>query len=433
MSDMRLKISMKASVGFQSYLSSVLTLIFLILNLIFVRIQIEILGVDRYGMLVLLLSVFGMVGLLNMGIGTALIRFYSECRSVYWTIFAFIFVLIFCLAVILIFFGSFFYVKVFNVIGVKNEGLTVLSFWGLGLVGISRLMGNILTSYWIAKIDFFRFKLVSFINYNLPILLILLFVYYWNSLNFGIFFSGIANLLFVLTIFGYVLFSEVRNLKIKFPSNGIRRHMKFFLKEAIQFQILSIMNNVSTPLINVLINLFFGLHFVSYFDISLKFLRVTRQIIVSYVEPLFSQIIALHSKQKYKLIRFFVNKYTKRLLILSSFYVILILLFSKMILSLWIGRELASKVFLNIYILSFGFAINISSSALYYFFLAIPDYRKYVLYHQLVLFLLPILTFIIQDINFTQYLYVYSAAYIIASLYLFFIYLKLKIVKGRPI
>lgn len=410
----------------QGSISSVLTVLLLGLSLLFVNWQINILGIKKYGLLVLLLSVFGTINMLNIGVGTAIVNYYSkygEDKSVFWSIFITSFVAILLVSIFILGISSVFYQSIFNALGVEKENLNLMAFYGFSLIGISRLLSSITASYWTATVDFLKLKLFGFVNIYFSITIILILYMYGFSLNDSLLYAGGLNFIFICIITLKIVMSSITISDLDIISN-IRGNIKEFILNAFQFQGLSIINNLSNPVINILINTHFGLQAVSLFDIALKLLRSGRQIIVSATEPFFGKMTQLHNKDKQRLMQLLVFKYTKYMMIMALIYVITTFLFSKYILTVWMGSEIAQETYTIVNFVSIGFAINIVATIIYNKYLAIRSFRKYVLYHQLVLLLLSVLPFLFPIDSLKIYSIFYSIAFIISSIYLLSVFYK---------
>jgi len=410
----------------QGSISSILTVLLLGLSLLFVNWQINILGIEKYGLLVLLLSVFGTINMLNVGVGTAIVDYYSkygEDKSVYWSIFIASFVTILLVSIFILGISSVFYQSIFNALGVEKENLNLMAFYGFSLIGISRLLSSITASYWTATVDFLKLKLFGFVNIYFSLTMILIFYWYGLTLNDSLLYSGILNFIFILFITLNIIVSSTTIRSLNIASN-LKKHFKEFLSNGLQFQGLAIINNLSNPIINLMINTYFGLQAVSLFDIALKLLRSGRQIIVSATEPFFGKMTQLENKNKKHLMQLLVLKYTKYMMIVTMLYIAVAILFSKYILTVWMGEDIAQETYKIVNVASIGFGINIVVSIIYNKYLAIKTYRKYILYHQLLLILLSILPFLLDIRTLKEYSFYYSAAFVISSIYLLGVFYK---------
>lgn len=380
----------------------------------------------QYGLLVLLLSVFGTINMLNVGVGTAIVDYYSKYgkdKSIFWSIFIVSFLAILFISIFILSISSLFYQSIFNALGVEKEQLNLMAFYGFSLIGISRLLSSITSSYWVATVDFLKLKLFGFINIYFSITMILIF--YWAGLTFNdsLFFAGILNFFIICLVTLKVIISSVtiQNLHI---ISDTKKHFKEFITNGFQFQGLSIINNVSNPIINVLINTHFGLQAVSLFDIVLKLLRSGRQIIVSATEPFFGKMTQLHNQDKRLLMRLLVLKYTKYMMIIAILYIAVTVILSKYILTIWMGANITQETFKIANIVSIGFGINIVTAIIYNKYLAIRTFRKYVLYHQLLLLLFSTLPFLLEINTLEKYSIYYSVAFTVSSIYLLGIFYK---------
>jgi len=377
-----------------------------------------------YGLIVLLLSVFGTINMLNVGVGTAMVNYYSKYgkdKTVFWSIFFASFLFLLTVSTVLLGVSSFFYQPIFNALGVGNEGLNIMAFYGFALIGISRLLSSITLSYWTAKVDYLKLKLFGFINVYLSIALILIFFSANVHINNSLFYAGVINFIFIMFITLQIVMRHANLMRLPIIAN-IKVHIKEFMLNGLQFQGLSIINNLSNPIINVFINTQFGLEAVSLFDIALKLLRSGRQIIVSATEPFFGKMTQLHNQNKKILIRLLVMKYTKYMMGIALIYFLVTVLLSRYILTLWMGLEVAQEVYKIVNIIAIGFAVNITTSIIYNKYLAIQSFRKYILIHQLILLLMTILPLLVPLETLYRYSIMYSFAFIVSSLYLLIIF-----------
>lgn len=410
----------------QGSISSALTIIFLILSLLFVKLQINILGIETYGLLVLLLSVFGTINMLNIGIGSAMVEYYTKYgqdKSVFWSLYIASFLVVFGISFIILAISSIFYQSVFNLLGVGTVNLDLFAFIGFSLIGVSRVLGTIVSSYWIAKVDFLILKTFGFLNTYISIGIILLLYGYGNTLNISIFYAGLINIIFIVIVIYKVVFTSVSLKKLKLAFTA-KKHFREFIKNGMQFQGLAVINNISNPIINVMISNNLGLEAVSLFDIALKLLRSGRQIIVSITEPFFGKITQLHNQNQKRLIQLLTIKYTKYLMIIAVIYLVTTILFSKYLLIFWVGIEITEKTYAIVNIVALGFAVNIVASIVYNKYLAIKRLRKYILIHQLLLLLFSILPFVLNIKSLEEYALYYSFAFVISSSYLLNIFYK---------
>ena len=408
----------------QGTISSVLTVLLLVLSLLFVNWQVNVLGMKMYGLLILLLSAFGTINMLNVGIGTAMVNYYSKYgqdKTVFWSIFSTSFLFLLIISTVILTISSLFYQSIFNALGVGQEGLDIMAFYGFALIGISRLLSSITTSYWTAKVDYLKLKLFGFINIYLSITFILIFYSVNISINASLFYAGVINFIFIVSITLQIIIRHTNLLTLPIATS-IKLHAKEFMMNGLQLQGLSIINNISNPIINVLVNTQFGLEAVSLFDIALKLLRSGRQIIVSATEPFFGKMTQLHNQNKKLLMRLLVIKYTKYMMGIALIYALATFLLSHYILTVWIGLEIADEVYKIVNIIAIGFAVNITTSIIYNKYLAIQSFRKYILIHQLLLLLMATLPLLISIESLYNYSFMYSFAYIVSSLYLLFIF-----------
>lgn len=396
-----------------------MTVVLLLSSLILIKLQILILGIEIYGILTLLLSIFGTVNLMNFGFGSALVKSFTltKDKSLYWGMFimlSFFFLLITITILIII---SPFYNNLFSFIGIKKEmNLNILSFYGVGLIGISRLLGTIVSSYWQAKINFFKLKSFNFINTYISIAIILILYYYEFNLNFILFFSGTVNVIFILSLIIYLLFNN------SFTFSVIQlvtiKDLKSLGLESKDFFLIQITNNLLNPIINIGLARSIGMEAVSLFDITTKFLRAGRQIIVSYSEPFFGLATQLLNENKHFELKKEFIKNSKIMLFFSIAFVLFGYLFSNLLVTLWVGSDISNKIDYAIKIILVGFSFNIASSIIYYLFLAKKNYRIHVVVHQFIQLLILSLIFLLPISTLNDFAILFSLAYLISGVYI---------------
>ena len=398
-----------------------MTVVLLLLSLIFIKLQISILGIETYGVLTLLLSVFGTVNLMNFGFGSALVKSFTltNDKSLYWGMFVILSLFFLLLTVIILATISPFYSSLFSFFGIKKEmNLNIYSFYGVGLIGISRLLGTIVSSYWQAKIDFFKLKLFNFINIYISVIIIIILFYNKVDLNFILVFSGLVNILFIIVLIIYLLFSNSFNFSvIKVVTLNDLKSLGLDSKD---FFLIQITNNLLGPIINIALAKNIGMEAVSLFDIANKFLRAGRQIIVSYSEPFFGLATKLINKKMHLRLKkeFIIN--SKIMISLSIVFILFGYFFSNLIVTLWIGVDIAGKIDYVIKIILIGFGINIASSITYYYFLAKKNYRKYIITHQFIQLFILSLVFILPINSLNEFANLFSLAYSISGLFIIF-------------
>jgi len=401
--------------------SSFITIALLLLSLLFINLQIYCLGMELYGLLVLLLSLFGTINFINLGLGSALVSYYTNSgkdRSIFWSMFfaSFMFFLFLSLTIIIII--SFQYKYIFSFLGIKGYPLNLYAFYGLALIGISKLLMTIASSYWQAKVDFVKLKFYSFLNVYLPITIIVVLYSFKKNFNLSLFFAGISNILFIFAMAIYIFFRNNQIFKIRIN----RSLIKGFLKVGFQFQGIAIIRAFSNPVLNLLINKNFGLIYVSYFDIALKLLRATRQIIVAASEPFFGKLTELNNRNKKLLIKLITIKYTKIITVISILFLAFNIIFSRIILNLWVGEYLSNNTYTIVNIISIGFAFNIASSVIYNYFLVSLHGRKHVFIHQLILLAMLFVIYFLNVINLKYFCWLLASSYSVSALYLFFVF-----------
>lgn len=398
-----------------------MTVIILLTSLIFVKLQVSILGIEIYGVLTILLSVFGTLNLMNFGFGSALVKSFTlkKDKSLYWGLFSILSFIFLISTFIILFITSPFYNNFYSFIGIKESlNLNILSFYGVGLIGVSRLLSTIVSSYWQAKIDFFKLKLFNFINTYISIIIIIS-LYNKLNINYILITSGIVNLLFIVLSIIYLLYRN--SITISQIKQVTLNDLKSLGNESKDFFFIQITNNLLNPIVNIGLAKTLGIEAVSLFDIANKFLRAGRQIVVSYSEPFFGIATQLVNEKKYQNLKNVFLKNSKIILSFSISFVLFGFLVTNLFVTSWVGSEIANKIDSVIKIILIGFGVNIATSVIYFFFLAQKKYRKYVVIHQFIQLVIILFVFVLPIDSLNNFAYLYSLAYFISGLYIYFI------------
>jgi len=406
----------------QGWVSILMTVVLLLLSLLLVKLQISILGIEFYGVLTLLLSIFGTINLMNFGFGSALVKSYSltNDKTQYWGLLIILSSFFFLVSFTILLITSPFYANFYSFVGIKKEiGLNLLSFIGIGLIGISRLLGTIISSYWQAKIIFFKLKLFNFLNTYISISIILVLVFFKVNINTILFTSGIVNILFVTLLTLFLLYSNAQKLSV--IKMITLKDIKVLSLDSKDFFLIQITNNLLNPIINIGLAKNLGMEAVSLFDIANKFLRAGRQIIVSYSEPFFGIATKFLNEKKHLKLKNEFIKNSKIMLAFSMAYIIFGFLFSNYIVSLWVGTSIANQIDYVIKIILIGFGINIATSIIYYYFLAEKAFRKYVVIHQFIQLAILSLIFVLPLSTLNNFANLFSFAFLISGIYIIII------------
>lgn len=401
--------------------SSIATLFFIGCTLLIVSVQIKILGVANYGIVVLLISVFGAINILNLGAGSALVSHYSshETKSLYWGLYSFVFFAIAFIALSISLIGSLFSEKIFNLLSIgKNFDVVVHAYWGAVLIGTSRLLSSIITSYWVATIEYVKLKVFGFLFINISVLSIIILFYAGFSIEESIFYAGVINIMTVFASFFAIVFTKIGKEGIRLEYSELKR----LFADCVSFQSISILSTLATPLLNGLINNKFGLSHVSYFDVAIRLLTAGRQVLVSAIEPFFSAMTKLHNLQKKKMAYLITKKYTYFAILLSFAFMVGSYIASPIILTLWLGEEIASHSIAIVRMLSIGFAFTISTAVIYRSLLSFKYGRKIVLRYQVIILSSLVAMFFIEFDTSTipKFSYLYSFVIAMSCLYLMF-------------
>lgn len=400
----------------QALISSSLTFILLILGLLLVSLQIKILGVEHYGLLVLILSLSSTINTLNFGFGSSLVIYYHN-KKLFWKLLNILTLFFLSIGLIIIFIVALFSEEIYNLLGIDSYSNYLLI--SIIIISISRLIGSFITTIWIAKVDYTKVKLFGFFNTYISLIGIVLFFYFENDFEKAIIYSSIINFTLILITYIYLL---IKNDMINRYIISIEKtQIKDFFSTSLQFQGITLINILIEPLIFILINKNFDLATITYFDLAFKMIKAGRQVIVSLVEPFFGKIVELNKKGKNILVNLLVKKYTKILIPISLIFIIGTFLLSEIVLSIWVGSDIALKSFYIANILSIGYASNILSSIIYYKLLAIKETRKLIFYSQLLVIIILLLSLLITFDHMINLIYVLTFAYCTSSVYLILI------------
>jgi len=409
----------------QGAISSIMTFLLLGLTFLLVSAQIKILGVEHYGMLVLLLSVFGTVNLINMGIGSSLVSYYTkhESKDIFWNLYLWIFIIFSVLAFIVVILGSLFYKEIFNVLSLGNHNLNIFAYFGAGIIGISRLLSTIVGIYWAVTVNFLLLRIFDFLSFNISLFSIIILYPIRDNFNEVLFISSIINLVAIIVTFICVMYfrSGIENLR---PD---KKEFKSLFITSLEFQGISIVSSLARPLLNTLINTKLGLNYTTYFDIAIRLLTAGRQVIVAATAPFFSVMTQLNNKNKKRYMYLLIKKYTFYNMVAAVIFLAGTYIFSYFILSIWVGKEMADNTIYLVKIISIGITFNISSAVIYNSFLSFRSGRLHVFIHQ---FILVAATVIMMLLNFTdanELAMYYSLSLFIGAIYLFIVFRRLNI------
>lgn len=411
----------------QGKINSFLTTLMMLFGFVLVTLQIKVLGLELYGLLVLMLSIFSSINLFNVGFGAATIDSFSkygEDKSIFWSLVVAIIIVMLLISSTVFFVASFFFEGLFLLIGVANNQLDITGFYGLSLIAISKLLGMIISSYWMAAVDFFKLKTFSFVNTYISGVLIVLI--YLSDFSFGdsLMYAGICNFIFVTLVIVLTIPNET-----DITLSKAKKEFKNFFINGFQFQGIAIVGSISNPIINILINTTFGLQSVSFFDICMKLLRSGRQILVSFSDPIFGEITRLGNNKQSLEMHKIVKNNMRLMVILSIVYSISAIYLSYYFLSIWVGIAIAKETFEIVNIISIGYAFNIATSGIYYRCIAIKRSRTYAFYHELILMTMSIIPFLLPIGSLVEYSIYYSFAYILGGAYILLVFYKrLKVV-----
>lgn len=309
---------------------------------------VEKLGVERYGIYILVTSLFGYYGILDLGIGQGLIKFVSErtnpgkktevisgIRSAFWVQFA-----IGLIASSLLYFNSTGISKLLNV-GAQNvvETSQIIKLASLGFLfsSISAIFSSSLMGLQLYDIT----SKVDALN-NVAINIISLAVLYLvpNSDLYQLVFITVLSSSVTAVFYYYILQKKISGLTLKFELH-LQLLIQFF-KFSIHIFFSKIANLFAGYIVKFIISIYVGPAAVTYFTVPAKLVGAFGGILSSAANTLMPYISVLQAELRYEKI--------KSVLLSVSFFfsaiaipvALFISVFSKPILSVWMGQEFAS-------------------------------------------------------------------------------------------
>lgn len=319
----------------------------LFVGLAAIPILIEMLGVTRFGILTLAWVFIGYANIFDFGISRAGVKFISDCIGennetdiplIFWTLTIVLFFVGIIIAIILYLISS----DLVPFIVEANDGLKIEVLYVIHIIAITLpvvlLISGInayLTAYqsfkWISSIQVFN----GILNYLLPVAVLLLYD--------GLIPVMITLFMIKVLILGLYIYSIRRpSLKsVSLPTFSFR-----YMKEMVKYGGWVSVSNVLSPLVDYIdrfyITFIMGASVVAYFTTPMDVLFKLGIIPVSIVAVLFPVVSNLSSTNKDKAIRFTVTGTNLTLIVLFPVAIIL-QLFAKELLDLWVGSEFAEN------------------------------------------------------------------------------------------
>lgn len=329
------------------------------------------LGAEQYGIWVLLISTVGMMGVLNLGIGDALVKFVSEyyaqkdLRAVNYFV-GNSFLIYSMISTVVVFLGFFALPHCVVFLGVKQPYVeTAVFILRIAIFGfvINMLTMNALAIFKAIQRYDISSKVTMLTNTIKTVAMITLLY-----LGFGLKGMVIANvggitLGLILTVFLLKRYVPEVSLRVSFNIEVMR---KIFGFSCYSF-LMGLSNIIKANVGNILVGRFLGPEYVPY-------LSVTRQVSVKILEgvssvatvlfPLFSSLNGVSQIVQIKSLFVHASKF---ITILGFTIGTTMFIFSNAILTIWISEEFAAAANLPFRLLTIGFTFASTAAIAYYF------------------------------------------------------------------
>jgi O-antigen/teichoic acid export membrane protein len=347
-----------------------------ILVFISIPLFIKMLGVDAYGIFVLV-SVIGNLNIFtNIGLNTSLIKYISEqgkCSESDKDIlvsFILYFLIVIPVSLTVLVFSDFILVNILNIPGNYINDSVYLFFY-LIIANSLLMLGQIATSILDSQQKIFLTNTLQII-YNL-LYWGLIFVFLLMKL--GLKEIGLPILISAIVWFFLVNYYAYKNwgkINIFIAFSDFKRIAKKQTALGFQVYLSGLIGFFNEPLTKILISQFLGVSFVSFFDIALKIRNQLWGLFGKIFHPLTPYISQLHDKSK---INSIINDMEKKILLLSIPVVVIIIFIIKPFITLWIGKNVEIISLSCIFVVS-GYLLFSISVLPVYVFLMIKGYPK---------------------------------------------------------
>jgi O-antigen/teichoic acid export membrane protein len=338
---------------------------------------IKMLGIDSYGIFVLV-SVIGNLNIFtNIGLNTSLIKYISEqgkCRESDNDIlvsFILIFLIIVPVTSLALIFNSFILVNILNIPDNYINDSTYLFFY-LIIANSMLMLGQIATSVLDSQQKIFLTNTLQ-IFYNL-LYWGLIFIFLLTGL--GLKEIGIPILISAVIWYFLVNFYAYKSwgrIEINISLKDFKRITKKQTALGFQVYLSGLIGFFNEPLTKILISQFLGVGFVSFFDIALKIRNQLWGLFGKIFHPLTPYISKLQDKEKIKDI---INDLEKKILLFSIPIVVIIIFSIKPFITLWIGRDIDIISISCIFVVSGYMLFSITVLPVYVFLMVKGNPKK---------------------------------------------------------
>lgn len=335
----------------------------ILIGIITVPIFINKLNPELYGVLVLLLSLLGYYGLMDLGLGQAVIKFVAEyeAKKDFSSIYKYIFTATFfniILGIIGTFVLIYFSENLLILLNVPSKYIP-MSLIAVRVFSVGFFFSLLSTTFSSVFQGFQQYKITTLINMIINILIYLVSIlglYYGGGL---IFLSIVFSFSYFLSFFIYFILLLTKHptilKKIEFNYNALKKLFSF----SVFYFMSKILNTFSNYFIQFLISFILNPLAVTYYSVPRKLVTSFSAFVGSGSAVLFPKVSELSSRNKNEEIIKLYYQSCKLISILSFPIFFMFLLFSKEILTIWIGNELAKKTYIIMSLMSLQTLIGV--------------------------------------------------------------------------
>lgn len=397
-------------------INSLFKILHIAIGTVSIPILIGVLGLENYGIYVVLMSVGILLSVVNAGLSNSLLQANDK---LYWLFYLILNAMFSIFIIITIIFIIMFPNKLISLVGFTAIELQVEGLYGAVLMTFAQIYLSVLSTYYIKIEDFISLNVIKIFVNLVGILFIILFFIIFLNLSLAIFYSGTMVLSIVILISARLVYKNRRMIIFSLLS---MKSLYAFFSTTQSFFTLSGITVLVRPFFLILLNHGYGSVTVALFDIALKVLDYSRLIIVSVIETSYPRFLRYIKNNKNNAIVIY-NKYLLKILIIISIVYFTIHSFvTSSVLTYLFGNKYEMSYQL-IEILSIGYAFNMATASIYYYFMSMDGYKRYLIINQSILAcILPIIYFKPESVN--TIVYFYNMLLIASSVLLFFVYAK---------
>lgn len=361
------------------FFSIISYLIFPIITFFSTPILINNLGIDSFGIWMLLNSLISILSISNMGIGNTIIKFGAEyiARSEYQQFVKLISLANFITIIIGLFLSCifFFTAEYIAELFFKLETSVIEDIWAFKLIGVIVSVKIITSIYSSTIMAYERYDIINKVNIlmnsSLSIGSIILVNLEYQLNDLIIFLAIISAISFFIFYFAAKKQLSAISLIAKYDNNLFKSSLSFSIQSWIQ----SIVNVVYSQTDKILLTIFLGPVALGYYTACMQLASKIHEIPVTasaYLYPKFSNLKAANENNRLKVI--YNNAFTIKIIFITILG-ILVFLFADPILKIWIGEDFAKEAKTVLRILSFAF-FALGLGIIPYYFLNAIGYIK---------------------------------------------------------